>query len=250
MSPHIDIRDTTASSQPFQGDNMGEVGPFEGREFHPFSRLPPELRQHIWSLSIEPREHILFNDNRPLRRFRQPTLLHVCSESRNHLVKFHYVKSFTGTFSTSPYQWVNFDVDTVRIKGRRPSLIHAMQYPIQNLLIEYRDEGLSFHCPVNIPGMLRMIPSLRKVALVDFDSYDGSLDDWLMSWAPLFEALYRPEVDEDRAQFDLRVVMPEHLVKRRREPTELRLTDYPIKYHKDASHLLDQYWLRWVGFYL
>ncbi|KAK7954112.1 hypothetical protein PG996_014998 [Apiospora saccharicola] len=230
MSPHID----TTSSQPSQGENIREVGPFEKREFHPFSR----------ALSI------LLNTQRPLGRFRQPALLHVCNESRNHLLKFHYVKSFTGTFSTSPYQWVNFDVDTVRLKVRCPSLIHAMQYPIQNLLIECRDEGLSIYCPVNIPGMLRMIPSLRKVTLVVLDSYDDSRDDWLVSWAPLFDALYRPRwMRTGRSSTCVSLCgMPEHLVEGG-GPMELKPTDYPIKYHKDASDLIDQYWLRLVVFH-
>lgn len=89
--------------------------------FHPFPRLPLELRQQIWELSIEPREVVIAARRTMPGHGRQPTpsppLLVACAESRSHCQRF-YTKATVDAagFNPSPapaFYWVNFALDEV-----------------------------------------------------------------------------------------------------------------------------------------
>ncbi|KAK7936002.1 hypothetical protein PG985_001497 [Apiospora marii] len=109
--------------------------------FHPFPRLPPELRREIWDLSIVPRQvdlHVVFDlqvqpwcdrdaSGWPDSAFPEafcirscntmtPPALQACRESRAHLesVEGGYAKAFAG--GQEPiYTWVNFALDTIAL---------------------------------------------------------------------------------------------------------------------------------------
>ncbi|CRK30699.1 hypothetical protein BN1708_015838 [Verticillium longisporum] len=97
--------------------------------FHPFSRLPTELRLHIWNLAAEPRRvmilgiscysyeggamvgHELFTSRTPV-----PAVLHACCEARQLP---SYRKAFASQFASAPeskqdYVWVDFAADTIQ----------------------------------------------------------------------------------------------------------------------------------------
>lgn len=93
--------------------------------FSRFMYLPWELRSHIWKLSMEPRDiHIeLLSSTEAIWRSRSkpPTLLHVCQESRRHLIEKYYTCDFWGPRDdVSPrdakcrqYAWTNFELDRI-----------------------------------------------------------------------------------------------------------------------------------------
>ena len=97
--------------------------------FHPFPKLPGELRNAIWELSIHPREVVikgrphwtesyddlqswpfeLYSSTEPLGA------LQACRESRSLISspRCNYTRAFS--IPNSPrYTWVNFDIDTIR----------------------------------------------------------------------------------------------------------------------------------------
>lgn len=89
--------------------------------FHDFQRLPPELRDQIWRLAMEPRQiRILFNGHYYLQS-RSPTtpralvapLLHACSESRLLMKKLCKKVVVPFVISDGSYVWVNYDLDTI-----------------------------------------------------------------------------------------------------------------------------------------
>ena len=101
------------------------LAPIPLNTFHPFSRLPQELRIQIWRAhltSMEPRNLIIRSDRpknftRPLQYFHSPTpippLLHTCLESRLEALSF-YVVAFTNG-SNPRFTWTNFQFDIIVI---------------------------------------------------------------------------------------------------------------------------------------
>ncbi|KAH7363932.1 hypothetical protein BKA65DRAFT_125313 [Rhexocercosporidium sp. MPI-PUGE-AT-0058] len=93
--------------------------------FHPFSRLPKEIRIQIWRAhltSMEPRTLTIRSDypnnfTRPLQYFRSsnpvPSVLHICRESRLEALSF-YVAAFTNG-SSPRFTWTNFHFDTINL---------------------------------------------------------------------------------------------------------------------------------------
>lgn len=91
--------------------------------FHPFPRLPLELREWVWELSLEPRT-VRVSKNpidketarifcyQPPPALPQP-VLHACAESRSYLLCY-YTKAFADLDGTK-YHWINLDVDSIQI---------------------------------------------------------------------------------------------------------------------------------------
>ncbi|EEU34968.1 uncharacterized protein NECHADRAFT_37386 [Fusarium vanettenii 77-13-4] len=87
--------------------------------FHPFSRLPFEIRTIIWQMTVEPRQ-VELRINRPPGIFRTlsamsttpvPAVMQVCHEARNLGL---YQREFT--FGDEPrYLWVNLEIDLISI---------------------------------------------------------------------------------------------------------------------------------------
>lgn len=84
-----------------------------GPAFHLFPRLPLELRQQIWKLSIEPREVVIGRTGyreHGRRSTPPPPLLLVCAESRSYIQRF-YTKASVQDPSRPESLWVNFEID-------------------------------------------------------------------------------------------------------------------------------------------
>lgn len=95
--------------------------------FHPFPRLPAELRNAVWELSLDPREvaikanyqgemagdnfHVVVHFSSPTAI---PSALQACRDSRYLLASRHYTRAF-GNGTTPHYIWIAFTLDTIRI---------------------------------------------------------------------------------------------------------------------------------------
>ncbi|KAK3338439.1 hypothetical protein B0H65DRAFT_323191 [Neurospora tetraspora] len=127
-----------------------------GRTFHPFPRLPAELRLQVWEQSLDYRREVdvrvksrglskkLF-DVKILSRTPTPTILHTCQEGR-------YSRLYQQAFSDIPrqtvenersYVWVNWDCDTIKIgktdfvwysRGRSWASIQYLHFSTYSLL--------------------------------------------------------------------------------------------------------------------
>ncbi|KAK8034250.1 hypothetical protein PG993_009245 [Apiospora rasikravindrae] len=228
MSLHIDASNDPTSTQPLQITPSTEVLSTM-RQFHPFSRLPPELRQLIWSLSIEDQDISIESTLYSSRlHYKPPALLQACSESRSYSLRRHYISAFFDRRPhRPPYRWVNFEVDAIHLYDHVALPTYPMeQVRIKTLIIEdgthrvFRD----FHCPV-----LKRMPALRNVTVFASLSRDDRLyyhvrnGCWWVPWAPVFESLYHDE-EEGPASFRLRVVAPKICVHNTERPGISRWT--------------------------
>lgn len=158
-------------------------------KFHPFPRLPAELRTRIWELAqAEPRvveirvkrSEGTWGDIKHISSpTKSPALLHACRESRRCALKQSlYQKAFT--LGTRPrYTWVNFELDMISIKPISFSHLEPEKALIQRLRMEGpNDEGfLHFQSKE-----LRGFPNLKEVHVV--------CTDGLMSWRQTTEAVW------------------------------------------------------------
>ncbi|KAK8066214.1 hypothetical protein PG997_012961 [Apiospora hydei] len=165
------------------------------RVFHPFSRLPPELRQRIWSLSIKLQDLAVHSLWGPPSLYKQPALLYACSESRNYLLQRHYVPALSDPQRLGlPHQWLNLEVDTVW--ALYPALMRV--YPIEHLQAQNLVIGNAFNQDFFdlCHSELKRMPALRNVTVIANFSHRDSLDPhvrdgyWWLPWTPVLESLY------------------------------------------------------------
>jgi hypothetical protein len=183
------------------------------RTFHPFPRLPLELRQRIWELSIEPRTVAIRLSDGPRpdpyeaelglapqhlldacaaaravanvypERTPPPCLLHVCSESRSHLQRF-YQKAFP-VGSTPRYTWVNFDADTVCMRAADLQGF-AADLPLTRRLILETQHPNKFRR--QCLKLLSDAAALETLTILDVDWRDG--ERWWRGWIGVIGDLY------------------------------------------------------------
>jgi hypothetical protein len=120
--------------------------------FHPFPRLPYELRAQIWDMTVEPRTvevhighaypnpHCYIISSTPI-----PATLQTCREARNHGL---YQKTFTG-LDTRPgnegrYIWLNLNIDMVSIGPCRFDYYEKVAPTIKRLKFEREHTDESF----------------------------------------------------------------------------------------------------------
>ncbi|KAF3055544.1 hypothetical protein GL218_07227 [Daldinia childiae] len=126
--------------------------------FHPFSRLPTELRVCIWALTVEPRvvEVRVVPDN-PLKVQRLvsptpvPAILQTCQEARNLGL---YKQAFFEVTATkvnaaagaeSRYVWLNLDIDMVSIGKTSFRAFAPVALSIKRLRFERENSDESFY---------------------------------------------------------------------------------------------------------
>ncbi|KAI0803397.1 hypothetical protein GGR55DRAFT_663122 [Xylaria sp. FL0064] len=185
--------------------------------FHPFPRLPLEIRQQIWDLSVEPHEVAIGELLRRRRRSQPPPLLHACSESRSWIrrkyTKFFESKKSMPACEGQPkrdcpiYSYVNVNID----------IVYCSQYALENvatglpfvrwLIIEVNDPELWYYnyCPT----LRHMDRALETVTILQPPSFsEPTLFDskWWTEWDDWMESCY---FTCDPVPFHTRIIWPE-----------------------------------------
>ena len=179
--------------------------------FHPFPRLPAELRNTIWELNLDPRE-VTIKANRQTEMIGEnlnftvyfssptaiPSALQACRDSRSLLAERHYSRAFSN--GTSPhYVWVAFALDTIRIND--VDLPHLIRLP-DPLAIRY----LTVDCPAHSvhastdPGFLKCrsvllaTSTLQRLSVVCERGIASAATGPVCSqkWIPFFETVPGP----------------------------------------------------------
>lgn len=141
--------------------------------FHPFIRLPAELRRQIWGLTIAPRT-VSIHDQGPA----SPAPMRACTEARTY-----YRESYTSASFLDPARplWVHFGLDTIvasHYDVRRFSLKALVA--IQRLQLEVEAEEMQdfefVTCSCLRAELMRALEVVTVVVITDFDS--GYPDEW------------------------------------------------------------------------
>ncbi|KAK8012941.1 hypothetical protein PG991_010316 [Apiospora marii] len=203
--------------------------------FHPFPRLPPELRRQIWDLTVVPRqvkiravfeelesdyemhwgEYEYWRSREPIRfhsSTKTPPALQACRESRACLVGREggggYTQALTGG-SDPIYTWVSFAVDTIWVEFN----------PVPVLEEEYeRIIRLELYCAsgidTNFFGHHDLISSVARSNVKELTlSETGPLlvsyqDEWLME---AYEYMWNCYDRCDPVSYYTRIRCPQHL---------------------------------------
>ncbi len=163
-----------------------------GPSFHPFPRLPLELRQQIWGLSVAPREVVIVG--RPRQHWghgRQasppPPVLLASSESRSYCQQFYTKASVRRELvGSDKYSWINFDLDDVYITDEEFMSFSAISL-VQRLTIVVGFDGEFFHRRVE--GVLwGAVKSLKSLTIIDREPTPA--EHWYSGWADFMQSRY------------------------------------------------------------
>ncbi|KAI1353219.1 hypothetical protein F5Y01DRAFT_63619 [Xylaria sp. FL0043] len=207
--------------------------------FHPFPRLPLEIRQQIWDLSVEPREVAIGQPLRRRRRSQPPPLLQACSESRSWIQR-RYTKFFET--KTTParegqpkqdcliYSWVNVNTDTVYCdQCALEKVANGLPF-VRWFIIEVDDPELWYYnyCST-LSHMDRALETVTILHPPPFSKTTPFDSRWWGEWDDWMEILY---FRCDPVQFYTRIVWPEHP-----EAGEINPDNY-LKIERDARREL------------
>jgi hypothetical protein len=148
--------------------------------FHPFPRLPFELRAQIWEETIRPRVvKVEVGQDRPedpwyLRTSTPPPApLHACREARNARL---YQKSFTELANPNgagqQYVWLNLDIDIISI-GKTPARYYN---PVGHLIQRLKFERV--YVPFTQGYNLRLFVNLKELHIVAVEGIWRWYYDW------------------------------------------------------------------------
>ncbi|KAH7140617.1 hypothetical protein EDB81DRAFT_869979 [Dactylonectria macrodidyma] len=148
--------------------------------FHPFPRLPFEIRTQIWEMTVEPRDLDVRSKNQyetwgktyyltsstPI-----PGVMQACHESRNLGL---YQRAFS--YGEQPrYIWANFENDFICIPDTYFRSIHAERLLIRWLRFEGENNEGFFHFSSH---ELRDFCNLKEIHVICEEGVDGWLDAW------------------------------------------------------------------------
>ncbi|KAK4444719.1 hypothetical protein QBC34DRAFT_414544 [Podospora aff. communis PSN243] len=152
-----------------------EIASASHATFHPFPRLPFELRRCIYLMATPPRLVMVRSDPPfPVPKKKEyslfstapiPRLLHTCFESRRTLVEYGYQLAFRTPFA-EPRTWFHFDHDVVYMNGSPPDTAWERIYLNERHWVD---------CPrCRCPIHTRFLDSydlvrIRRLALIDTD---------------------------------------------------------------------------------
>ncbi|KAH8204565.1 hypothetical protein TruAng_001194 [Truncatella angustata] len=159
--------------------------------FHPFPRLPLELRRSIWEMSVEPRVVVINKTvvNGIAQIYgdyfwsptRVPSALHACSESRSYLQN-SYSKAFK-TRTHPHYIWTDFDNDTIWAKPGYLLEIVEEWNSIRQLTIECGNFDRFWHYDMEDVRALNDT-GLRTLTIIDMAKPSGKAEDsWWQDWS-------------------------------------------------------------------
>ncbi|KAJ3573084.1 hypothetical protein NPX13_g4831 [Xylaria arbuscula] len=166
--------------------------------FHPFPRLPAELRLQIWAMTVVPRivDVNVEADTTPgpKRKFRDPPLakllsstpvpaiLQACQESRYQGL---YEQAFTeiphAKTTSRRYIWLNLEIDMISIGSCEMDRLTPVAPLIQRLRIA-RDMGEEFQ--IRRLDQLGLFINVKEIHIV---CLDGNLENWYNTsdWYPI-----------------------------------------------------------------
>ncbi|PTB52869.1 hypothetical protein M431DRAFT_557433 [Trichoderma harzianum CBS 226.95] len=142
--------------------------------FHPFPRLPQELRAHIWSLAAHPRlVHVRWKTNlseavekvHVVTPTPCPPVMHVCRESRQHAP---YRRAFT-IGSELRYVWVNFETDMICLQEFYLKHLESHKLDIQRLRITAKHGWEKIKFIYNSSGLI--LNGYQLWAVTDWGTY-------------------------------------------------------------------------------
>ncbi|USP81240.1 hypothetical protein yc1106_08514 [Curvularia clavata] len=188
--------------------------------FHPFCRLPKELRLLIWELTVEPRlvdVRTRFIE-RPHTRLRAassstplPAQLHTCQESRKAGLYERSISDITvlegkKNESDQRYIWLNLDVDTIFIHGRFEVL-----WPIAHRIKRLRfisksgEDPWFFFTPCR--ELRKFVNALEIHVVVNetdaFQDWHGASEDYYWPCGPENVSFIDPKIGEEMRLMDL-----------------------------------------------
>jgi hypothetical protein len=157
--------------------------------FHPFLRLPFQLRTLIWELAVEPRtvevrvkrEH---GESGKVLHVTSPTpvpaILQTCHEARNLGL---YQQAFNFTSGVEPrYVWVNFKVDMISIGDTKFDKIEpAEQRLIRRLRFALENDQSFFHYQSHELGRFSNLEEIHVIC-----------EDGLLAWHEAWKYVHWP----------------------------------------------------------
>jgi hypothetical protein len=166
--------------------------------FHPFPRLPAELRAQIWQMTVEPRiVGVCFKTKRELGRrpfsvltssTYVPAPLQTCQEARNARL---YQRCFSDLAirygypedAERRYVWINLDIDMVSIGDTILEAFRPYAHLIKRLkfMCDNTDE---FWCRGEGCDELQHFTNVSEIHVVlsengDFENWHGASDDYI-----------------------------------------------------------------------
>jgi len=235
LPPAISNPHQTLSSS---GDTMAK--PTYPR-FHPFPRLPPELRHQIWELCVAPREVIIVGHGQLFPHGRRasppPPLLLASAESRSYCQKF-YTKAYLLDDPNRPlkYSWINFDLDDIYMKAEDFPTFSAIPF-VQRLTLVSDDGDYFFN---RVERILTQAKALKMLTIIDKEG--APAESWYSGWSDFMEMRYYrcdPEPYYTKIVYDDIVLTPDNMLKFDRESHKREwlpeLEEHPDEYGSDVA---------------
>ncbi|KAF6797587.1 hypothetical protein CSOJ01_12905 [Colletotrichum sojae] len=146
--------------------------------FHPFQRLPLELRILIWELTVESRVvELRVAAKGPMRHLRSstpvPAQLQTCREAREHPTTHHDTE---GDPERERYVWFNYEIDILSIGKTEMGDLWPISHHIRRLRLE-RPLSDEFFCRFES----KLLTRLRSLVEVQFVSLNGVRSGYLMA---------------------------------------------------------------------
>ncbi|PVH94049.1 hypothetical protein DM02DRAFT_721470 [Periconia macrospinosa] len=165
--------------------------------FHPFPRLPFELRVQIWEMSVEPRTVQLRKKHRDPRYYRHPlwtsttpvpAVLQVCREARYHgLYQMSFFSDVLAPDLVPRFVWVNLEIDIIDIGEALFEDYQSIAHFFRRLKFTREESNeVYYHWEVHD---LRMFVNVKEMYVVCADGLDA--------WIGALEEHYWPCGDEN-----------------------------------------------------
>ncbi|RSL72596.1 hypothetical protein CEP53_000992 [Fusarium sp. AF-6] len=155
--------------------------------FHPFPRLPFELRARIWEMTVEPRQ-VEFRIKTPIWTFRTlyatsttpiPAVMQACHESRN----LGLYQRGLEVGDEPRYIWVNFDIDLISIGKTGFHKLDHYRRIVRRLKFQAENSSDFFH---SVSREWKEFTNLSEMYVVCEDGVMAWQDAWeYLSW-PFF----------------------------------------------------------------